>query len=507
MTKSKKTDQKTNKGSREELEEKLGPRGQKRLEEASDLLGELVDQMLPADASFADYERAVLEIANEIARRRLESKLQGIAAAQPEALRIDHSDDWHGIGFGELSTRDFRQHLPGTVTYHSLVGPLQVRRYTYRQCVRNGATYVPLDLEVGIMERMTPGLAQCTAYAFSQVPIREAERLLRAAGRCPPSRATLDRSAKDLGAYAMACNEEIEPQVRAAEVLPAGTVAVALGLDRTAVAMRTPDDHHFESDIRRSRPKGQPRSKGKGVNWRMDYVGTVTFVDSNGDRLASRHYRLRAAANPDLMVRRVIADVRHAIEQDPALKIAVVQDGAQELWNLMRTRLKAEPLVHRWEEVLDWYHLDERLTACLDLSSATPQDRKRKRAHWHTLLLEEKNGPKAFLRSLRGFAKKIPRASKDKFEEHRNYFGKRTKLLGYRLIRRKKLPIGSGATEGACKSLIGTRAKRGGQHWTQRGLTAALHLRSLEQSGRFDSFWTLFAQRYRAKAMTPLIQA
>jgi hypothetical protein len=191
----------------------------------------------------------------------------------------------------------------------------------------------------------------------------------------------------------------------------------------------------------------------------------------------------------------------------PTLKIVLVQDGATELWNLMRGKLRAEASVKRWEEVLDWYHLDERITACLDLASSTPQERTRRRAQWHAMLLEQKSGPTAFLRSLRKLDKNIPDALREKFAEHVNYFRKRTELLGYRRIRRKKLPIGSGATEGACKSLIGTRAKRGGQHWTQRGLTAALHLRSLEQSGRFDSFWTSFQRHYEAKLMIPLIRA
>lgn len=504
MTKRKKPESK--KDVQKEIEEKLGPRGRKLLEEGSDLIADLVDEMLPADATFEDYEKAVVEIANELARRRLERKLQGIADGHAPALHIDHNDDWFGIGWGEYSKHEFRQHLPGTVTYHSLVGPLRVRRYTYRECVRNGPTYVPLDLDAGLMEHMTPGFARCVAFSFSQVPIREVDRLLHAAGRCPPSRATLDRCAKDLGRYAMGRNDEIEPQVRAEEVLPAGTVAVALGLDRTAVAMRA-DDHcgiGIDRDIHRPRPKGAPRSAGKGVSWRLDYVATVTFLDAKGERLDSRHYRLRSEANPESVVDRVIADVHHALEQSPKLRILVVQDGASELWNVIRKKLGAEPLVRRWDEVLDWYHLDERLTACLDIASVEPQERQQQRIGWHRMLLTKKNGASAFLRSLRGFEHKIPPASKDRFKEHVRYFAKRTELLGYRRIRRKKLPIGSGATEGACKSLVGTRAKRNGQHWTQRGLTAALHFRSIDQSGRFDTFWNIFSQRYRATSMTPI---
>lgn len=490
------------KGRREgrDLEKVLGP--EKQLEDASDLLGKLVDGALPPDASFEEYEEKILEIANEIARRRLERKLQSVADAQPKSLHIEHNEDWRGRGFNEFSKHKYRQHLPGTVTYHSLVGALRVRRYTYREAVRRGRTYVALDLQVGLIERMTPGFARCLAFAYSQAPVREVELLLRAAGRCPPSRATLDRASKDLGAYAVACNEQIEPVVRAEEILPVGTVAVALGLDRTSVAMREDGSRYRPySDLRRPRPKGPRRVAGRGVSWKLDYVATVTFLDSGGKRLESRHYRLASELEPEHIADRMIADVRRALEQSPRLRIIVVQDGAAELWCLMRKKLKGDLGLKRWEEVLDWYHLDERLTQCLDVSEASPKQRAVHRSRWHSMLLERDDGPRAFVRSLRTFRKKVKAEAHEKFEEHLGYFMKRTNLIGYKRIRGKRLPIGSGATEGTCKSLIGTRAKRSGQHWTQRGLTAALHLRSIQQSGRFDAFWNLFAQRYKANAL------
>ena len=484
---------------RKSLEEELGPKGMKRVEDFADQLGDLVDDALPSDAGFDEYERKILEIANEIVRRRLERKLQSIADSYPPALRIDHKagDDWHGIGHSEMTEPEYARHLPGTVVYHSLVGPLSVRRFTYRQCMRNGVTYVPLELDVGLIERMTPGLAKCTAFAFSQMPIREAHAMLKAAGRLPPSRATLDRGAKDIGAYAVACNDEIEPTVREEESLPNGTVSIALGLDRTAVAMRCDDSLRFQHgrDLRRPRPKGVPRRQGVGVKWRMDYVGTVTFLDASGARLDSRHYRLPASSDPAAMADRMMADLRQALGQAPKLKIIVVQDGAPELWSVIRPKLKA--VTACWEEVLDWYHVEERLTAVLDLSSSDPSTRINVRNEWHAILLDRGN-PAAFITSLTKFGAKLPKRSREKFREHRSYFVKNLSLLGYRRIQRKHLPIGSGPTEGSCKALIGTRAKRSGQHWTQRGLSAALHLRSIEQSGRFDTFWFQLEQRYRA---------
>ena len=66
----------------------------------------------------------------------------------------------------------------------------------------------------------------------------------------------------------------------------------------------------------------------------------------------------------------------------------------------------------------------------------------------------------------------------------------------YATMRKLGLPIGSGVTEGACKSLVAKRTKRSGQRWRPRGISAVLALRSLLDSERLEPFWDLFAQRY-----------
>ena len=490
----------------EELGNRLSPEDSKRLEQATKVLRELVENVLPEGSSFEDYERAVLEITNEIARRELERKLQTLADRHAPALWIHHNNDWHG--WREEGPREYRRHLPGTVTYHSLVGGLTVRRYTYRECYRNGVTYVPLELDAGLMEHMTPGLARHLALGFSHLPVRQVEAMLWAAGRRPPSRSTLDRSARDIGAYAVAANDEIEPLVRAEETVPKDAHAIVLGLDRTGVAMRNSDcsgvGRFVHRDLRRPRPKPTSHVRSaKGVSWRMDYIATVAFVDAEGRRIDSRQYRLQGAADPVHVVDRMMADVTHALVQRPTLKVSIVQDGAPELWKLLRAKLKAHPSIRDWHEVLDWYHVDERIGQCLDLWTNDPRQRAVQRARWHRMLLEHEDGPDMFLRSLRRMARTVEGDDHLAMLGHCDFFAKRRSLLRYPLTRRCGLPIGSGITEGACKSLVGTRAKRSGQHWTQRGLTAALHLRSIEQSGRFDRYWSRFASRYCATSMTP----
>jgi len=472
------------------------------IDSLADEVERLVDEELGDDASFEEYEKAVMRITNEVARRRLQDKLQKLSDGYGPVLRIDHNNDWHG--WREGTAFEYRQHLPGEVAYHSLVGSLWVRRFTYRENMRNGATYVPLELDAGLMEKMTPAMAKAVALGTAQLPARQLHELLTVAGRCPPSYSTVSRSGRDLGAYALAANDEIEPLVREAETVPEHAIAVVVGLDRTSVLMRK--NGQFLSifsgfrDLRRSRPR-QTSGPVDGVEWRLDYVGTVYFADAEGERIEGRQYRLPSDHDPEELVERMLADVRHAKASRPQLRVVLIQDGAPELWSVMRTALSNEPSVRKWDEALDWYHLDERLSECTKLFRTAESSREALRQRWHELFFEKADGAERVLRSLAQHAKRLSKPDREIVDEHIAYLRKRRDLTRYRRLRRRGLPIGSGVTEAACKSLIGVRAKRGGQHWTQRGLSAALHLRSIAESGRFDSFWTHFSNRYRADSI------
>ena len=198
----------------------------------------MLEEELGDDLSFEEYERKLLQIMNELSRQHLEKKLQGMSDSYPDKLRIDHNNDWHGIREG--TAFDYRAHETGSVTYHSLVGGLKVRRFTYRECCRNGSTYVPLELDAGLIERMTPGLGRCIMLGFADMPMR-------------PPRAT-----------------------------PFGSGT------RAAVAF---------------------------YDGAMDYVGTVSVVDAQAQRLVCRKSRLPSDVDPALLVQRMMLDLRHALDR------------------------------------------------------------------------------------------------------------------------------------------------------------------------------------------------
>jgi hypothetical protein len=69
-------------------------------------------------------------------------------------------------------------------------------------------------------------------------------------------------------------------------------------------------------------------------------------------------------------------------------------------------------------------------------------------------------------------------------ESHLTYFFNARTRFAYATARRQGFPIGSGVTEGACKSVIAARCKRSGQRWHEDGLSPCLHLRTQYLNGR-----------------------
>ena len=83
-------------------------------------------------------------------------------------------------------------------------------------------------------------------------------------------------------------------------------------------------------------------------------------------------------------------------------------------------------------------------------------------------------------------------------EAHWTYLLNNNDRMRYATLRRIGLPCGSGATEGACKSVVMIRAKGCGQRWHEDGITAALTLRAVYLSERLPTLWPHFAADYSA---------
>jgi hypothetical protein len=459
------------------------------LDELANCLRKAVGKVVASDATFADREVAALAVTNEVVRKMLEAELQQLSDGFGEQVRVDDVP--------------YAEHLDGKVGYHSLCGRLWVRRSTYREVgVRNGPTIVPLALAAGLVERMTPALAQSVAVGYAKDDMRSHEENLRLARRVPPSRTAMEQAAKRVSRMAQRHQPRIEADVRRAEVLPDGAHAIHVGLDRTSVPMEEPAPRPAKPPRRRhNKPYVRKAPEPVTVNYRMAYIGTVSIVDQHGDALVTRKYAAPAADDPARIVARMVADVRRALQQNPSLSVGIVQDGAPEMWNLMRAGLNAEPTVTEYFEGIDRYHLVEHLAKALELVERDDAERKKILDGWRNDFEYRDSAIDSVEHLLQKRAGWITGANAEKLAEELVYLRNNKDRMRYVTLRNQGLPVGSGTTEGAGKSVINKRCKGSGQRWHDDGLRAALSLRSWYCSDRFPLAWSHLSRHYTAEVV------
>ena len=425
-----------------------------------------VDKVAPGEG-FGVREAEALRLSNEMVRRLLQQDLQDLASSHGDKdLLID----------GELH----RPHQPGTVTYHSLVGPLPTTRWSYRPVgERNAPTVVPLELAAGLMERATPALSSCLAAGLARGGSRDVVEDMEASHRLPPSRSTIERIGHRLGDAVIKAVEVLEPTVRAKEQLPDDIRAVSVGLDRTSAPM---EEDLVEPPHRKPRKKPYVRTPPDPVQvcHRMTYVGTVALHGPDDDSLQTYRYFASAEEGPEGILRRMMDDVRRVRAERRNLPVLVIQDGAPEMWNRVTEALEDEPTIHTWHEVLDRYHLDERLADVAKvLAEGNESEAREIRSGWCNLLNTDDDGISVIHREIElslndGFTGQ----AYDTLHETHTYISNNHERMRYATFRTRGLPIGSGITEAACKTMVMQRAKRSGQRWRPDGLQAVMALRT-----------------------------
>lgn len=454
-----------------------------------EMLLSVFEQLMAAvRGPFVDREAAALHLANELVRRWCEAELTRLGERYGDEVRVD----------GDT----YRRHARGTRRYHTLCGAIEVPRDIYRLVgVHNGPTVVPLELEAGIVENATPALAFSVVQGFAERPLRHYEAEMAAAHRSVPSRSTLERIGKRIGVRVREALPLVEPIVRASEVVPAEAYSMSIGLDRTTVPMA----EHVEAARRcRQRPYVRRPPEPIAVAYRMAYVATIAIHDREGTTLVSKRLGSTADEGPRALLDRLGAEVRYVLSQRD-LVLTIVQDGAPELWNLVDEWLEREGLT-AGAKLIDRFHVDERLAQICEAITYTTDDARDLYRRWREQLNRSDTAIDRICRHLNELAdhQVLGQVDGDPMPAywanvarptitgeraqiawgHLGYLDRHRKYLRYASCRRRGLAIGSGVTEGACKSVITMRFKRSGQRWFEQGLSPCLQLRALHLNER-----------------------
>ena len=89
----------------------------------------------------------------------------------------------------------------------------------------------------------------------------------------------------------------------------------------------------------------------------------------------------------------------------------------------------------------------------------------------------------------------LPKDHQEKLQSAMTYFANHKGKMSYAKNLKRKLPIGSGVTEAACKVIVKQRMCGSAMKWKKKGAEAVLRLRCMNYStGRWDQFWDKVSQ-------------
>ena len=223
--------------------------------------------------------------------------------------------------------------------------------------------------------------------------------------------------------------------------------------------------------------------------------GTLSFYDEEGERLST----IRMARMPEVKKATLKAmlskEVNSCLAERPDLKVVKVADGAKDNWTYLSGELPDG------EEVIDFYHAAGHLNTAL--AAAYGDTHPKRSAQFEKLrhvLVEDDKGVEKVIRSLVHLRDTYPR--RKKIARELKYFRRNRHRMRYAVLKKQGLPIGSGVTEAACKTLATQRLKRSGMRWGEQGGQAILSFRALVQSNRFERAWSLLAHTYKAEVTT-----
>jgi hypothetical protein len=366
----------------------------------------------------------------------------------------------------------------------TLFGQMRLWRAGYRPTDKSGEpTIFPLALSLGLVHGASPALAECAGKLLggSGMTQRQTLQQLRQNHGVGWGVKKL-RAVTDAVSQAMA-KQRHETQVeKLLELLRQATASkgrhkpvLSVGRDGITLGVRCKGGHLYE----------------------MATTGTVTVLDRRGKRLGTVYLAYVPEAGQGKMSKDLTRLLREVLRrwQDRLPRLCYVSDAGDSetsYYNKVLSRMK-HPVTGdklEWIRVVDYYHASTRLWTMADLLFGTGQRAAswvRKMQKW----LLKPGGVNRVLHSAAAFQAlyQLKGKKRKEFRTAYLYLRRRMKYMRYGEYRRVGVPLGSGVTEAACKTIYTQRLKLSGMRWKKPGAQTVLNLRVLQLSGVWDEVY------------------
>jgi hypothetical protein len=234
----------------------------------------------------------------------------------------------------------------------------------------------------------------------------------------------------------------------------------------------------------------------RGQGYQEASAATVSVYNRRGKRLGTVYLGQMPEKHQATMTKELTALLTAVLTQwsGPTPRLAYITDKGQaqdDYWRRLRRMQNPRQRSQRleWEWVLDFFHVCGYVSKMSDalFGRCVHQGQgwfKRMRK-W---LRERRQGVAQILRSAMQHYnhRKLSKVAQAEFWKAYHYLRKHSRWMDYAGYRRHGLPIGSGVTEAACKTVFTQRLKCSGMRWHKESAQVIVDLRVLHLSG----IWT-----------------
>lgn len=430
----------------------------------------------PTPAATFAFEHAVADLLRRTGRDLIEhvcNHAESPAEECPPRVRVGRD------------TYRRREKTPNTLG--TLFGPIELRRCVY-ECLEAGEACVwPLELRLGVVAgRATPALAERVGRWSADHEQAAVRGLLRAEHGV---------------SWSVGSVRKVAAAVRDGVAGPGEHARVDRLAELLAEAERSPGKHRPTLACGRDGVMVPIRDRG----YQEAATATVSVHDRRGKRLGTVYLgrmpepgQHRLTGQLTAMLTAVLGAWQAGGGACP--RLAYLSDGGhhpQEFFRRVLSRM-ADPWrpgrVLPWQWTLDFFHACGHLWTVAESlfgASAAGWAWYRRMRHW---LRDRTGGVANILRSAtqQENRRKMTKGRKQEYGTAYRYLRRHARWMNYAACRQVRLPIGSGVTEAACKTVFAQRLKRSGMTWGIDGGQVIVDLRVLVLSGVWERSYAAY---------------
>lgn len=234
----------------------------------------------------------------------------------------------------------------------------------------------------------------------------------------------------------------------------------------------------------------------RGGGYEEGSTGTVSVYDRRRRRLGTIYLGQMPEAKQTTLSRMMTALLKATLKDwcDRLPRLAYITDKGSAPDEYYRNVLKKmkhprDGKLLAWEWVLDFYHVCGYIGKMAEpLFGAKTKAGAQWFAKMRRWLRDRRQGVSQVLRSATQYVnqRKLTKAQTEEFWKAYRYLRRHRRWMDYAGYRRRGLPIGSGVTEAACKTVFTQRFKRSGMRWQGESGQVILDLRVIHLSGLWD---------------------